>query len=346
MAESSKKNSSQRVVLSEPGDLIAAVPHLFGFRPERSLVVLADAVRGKKIERCLRCDLPSVDQIELCARSVVQAITAGRLSSVVVIVVGDGEDPLTYPPPHTSLLAAVRRELDARRVEVTDALWVPAIEQGARWQCYDHEEHSGVLPDPKGSVIAAYAAREGHVAYDTREEMAQLFAPDADPLRARRGILIDGLLDDDGWSPKRGADAVRRGLRAAGSTILALSDDLIAELGLAVTDVRVRDACLATARPADDELAASAERLWQALTRSLPDPERAEAACLAGFAAYCRGDGALASIALQLALEVCPSHVLAGLLYRALGANLPPEQIRGLAEHDEIGLCAQLRTAA
>lgn len=344
MGKPSKKNSAQRVVLSNPADLIAAVPHLFGFRPERSLVVLADAVRGKKIERSLRCDLPSADQLELCVRSVVQAITTGRLSTVVVIVVGDGADPADLP--HAPLLAALRRELAARRVAVTDAFWVPAIEQGARWRCYDHEEHTGVLPDPKCSVLAAYSARDGHVAYDSREEMARLLAPDADALRAQRGMLIDGLVVRGTWSVERGADAVRRGLRAAGSGMLVLSDELIAHLGLALTDVRVRDACLATARPAEDGLAAAAERLWQALTRALPDPERAEAAVLAGFAAYCRGDGALASIAVHLALEVNPAHVLGALLDRALRASLPPEQLRGLAEHDQIGLCAQLRAAA
>ncbi|MGH3433043.1 MAG: DUF4192 family protein, partial [Thermocrispum sp.] len=109
---------------------------------------------------------------------------------------------------------------------------------------------------------------------------------------------------------------------------------------------KVRDSCLATAATPDSPLSKAASRLWQALARALPVPERAEAACLAGFAAYQGGDGAMARIALDVALDANPSHVLSGLLDRALSHGFHPRELRALAQHDEIGLCAQLRAAA
>ena len=74
-----------------------------------------------------------------------------------------------------------------------------------------------------------------------------------------------------------------------------------------------------------------AERLWLELTRSCPAPERAEPACLLAFYAYQRGDGGIASIALDAAEEACPGHALGKLLRGALSAGLPPEEMRALS---------------
>src|SRR5690606_20177596 len=118
------------------------------------------------------------------------------------------------------------------------------------------------------------------------------------------------------WTPEKGAEAIADALRKSAEKEFSLSDEQIAELGIALSDGKIRDACLATASPPNTPLAHQAARLWQCLARALPDPERAEAACLAAFAAYQAGDGTLARIALDVALQANPSHVLAGLLDR------------------------------
>lgn len=81
---------------------------------------------------------------------------------------------------------------------------------------------------------------------------------------------------------------------------------------------------------------------WQTLARGLPAPERAAPATLAGYAAYVAGNGALASIALDEALTARPGYRLAGLLQRALVHHAPPELLRSLTGHDEIGLLSEL----
>jgi hypothetical protein len=107
-----------------------------------------------------------------------------------------------------------------------------------------------------------------------------------------------------------------------------LSDRLIAEVASALCDHRVRDACLPWCM---DSGALAAERLWLALVRATPAPERAEPAALLALTAYLRGDGALASVALEAALHACPQHSLAGLLRAALDGGLPPELLRNVA---------------
>ena len=92
--------------------------------------------------------------------------------------------------------------------------------------------------------------------------------------------------------------------------------------------------------------AAAAERLWLALVRATPAPERAEPAALLALTAYLRGDGALAGVALDAALNACPHHSLSGLLRAALDGGLPPELLRGVAEDAAAALRRPARHSA
>lgn len=339
------KQAKPRITLSKPEDLLAAVPSLLGFRPADSVVLLARSSSGKKIEKCVRADLPPPEHAEQLAHQLIDAVAATRPSAVLIAIIGDGPED-DGPLPHQELTTALRDELSGRGVGLLEALWVAELTGGRPWRCYGEPEHRGILPDPKCSIVAAELAALGHVTYGSRVELERLLAPDDELLLRRRAELIDQLRAAGEMSTERAAEAVRAGLRAAGSGLLALSDDQLAELAIALTDTTVRDACLATALPPESPLAAAAARLWQALTRHLPAPERADAACLAGYAAYQQGDGALAGMALRAAIAADSTHICAGLLMRALEMGMHPEQLQQLGQHDEIGLCAQLRAAA
>ncbi|MGH3520542.1 MAG: DUF4192 domain-containing protein [Haloechinothrix sp.] len=346
MTQKNPVHGKTRIRLSEPADVLAAIPHMLGFRPVNSVVLLADTGQSRKeIGRRLRLNLPPADLVEPVARQLTESITQDQPSSVIIVIVGGGGDDLgaRRPLPHAGLVSALRRELDARGVDQPSAMWVPEISAGARWRCYDHTRCGGVLPDPSSTVVAAETVGLGLVTYDSREDVQLLFKPDHDQLLRERARLIDAKFRDlefgaaRDWKDERGVAAIRAGLRCAHSGLLVLSDDQIAELAVALANPRLRDACLATALPADSEAARSAARLWQALARGLPAPERAEPACLAGFAAYLAGNGAFAGIALEVALAADPLHVLAGLLIRALHSGVHPERLHRLAEHD-VGL--------
>ncbi|MCC3330993.1 DUF4192 family protein [Nocardia abscessus] len=60
------------------------------------------------------------------------------------------------------------------------------------------------------------------------------------------------------------------------------------------------------------------------LTRSLTGRYRAEAAVLLTYSAHLRGDGTLARLAITIALEADPTHIIARLVNAALERALPP----------------------
>jgi hypothetical protein len=77
-----------------------------------------------------------------------------------------------------------------------------------------------------------------------------------------------------------------------------------------------------------DDRAPEAQRLWTILTRATPPPWRAEPACLLAVTAYVRGNGALAGMAVDIALDADPDHGTANLLNQALQLGMPPKQLR------------------
>jgi hypothetical protein len=104
-----------------------------------------------------------------------------------------------------------------------------------------------------------------------------------------------------------------------------LDDPTIARLARALSIPDIREACLAfplTPR------AAQAERLWAALTRTTPAPFRANPACLLAISTYLRGEGTLASIALDLAEAADPTHHLTHTLREVVDLGLPPRRFR------------------
>jgi hypothetical protein len=221
--------------------------------------------------------------------------------------------------------------LAAAGITLLHAVWTADTGGGARWWCYDELECCGDVPDPGCSALAAATTAAGVVTFASRAELAALLAPDDDGALRRRSEQLSSAAAAaesdcglDGVAAQRDFLAVREAVRDIQAGRLALDDNLVVRLAIALSDHRVRDACLATAI---GEQAAAAEQLWLALTKATPPPERAEPATLLAFAAYLRGDGALAGMALEHAEHAHPGHRLAGLLRRALDAGLSPPRL-------------------
>jgi Domain of unknown function (DUF4192) len=313
-----------QVKLRDPGDLIAAVPHLLGFRPANSLVISAHSGANRaNVALCLRADIPPADLYWSLAEQLQVPILRANACGVSVLVVCDGSVDPPLPLPHSALVEAVTKVFGAVGVAVYHALWTPEIKKGANWWCYTNLECNGQVPDPAASVLAAASAASGVVTYDSRAEMRASLEP-ADhsplPLRAERIAAALRLKPDEVRATKLVEDAiadVRDGT-------LTLDDDRIVDLAVALTHVRVRDGCL---KPEIINLGKPLEELWAGLTRALPIPYRAEAACLLAFTAFLHGDGARAGVAVDAALEADPEHSGAHLLRYSMDWGLPPEAV-------------------
>lgn len=316
------------VRLADPAELIAALPHLLGFHPRDSLVVVALA--GRRLGLTLRADLPSPEHEPALAAQLAEPVARQCPSSAVLVVVG-GAGP-GGPPPRRELVETVTETLTAAGVPVQHAVWTSDTAEGSPWACYGDDGCAGLLPDPDGTPLAAATVAAGAVTYPGREELAALLDPVDDWALERRATLLD---DTDRDHPLSRALARHR-LRQLGELhgaaergALVLDDRTVADVGSALCDHLVRDECLGWSL---GDGAVAAEQLWMQLTRATPAPERAEPAALLAATAYLRGDGALAGIAVDVALAACPPHALAGLLRAALEGGLPPDALRTVVQ--------------
>jgi hypothetical protein len=310
-----------------PGDLYAAIPHLMGFHPADSLVVLV--LKDHLISMTMRVDLPRPRHRGMLAAQLEAPLLEQGATDVILAVVCAPSEHMPEELPHTPLVTALRHRLGGVGVEVVEAVWMPSCQKDAPWLCYLDIDCHGTLPDPQLSAVAAASAHEGNVTFESRAAMAAIAALDPPEALERRSALLDDLITNSG-APDPGTELhrVHDAIAAVEDRKGPLPDKEIVALARALSVSEVRDASMGFAAESGSR---QAERLWLELTRSCPAPERAEPACLLAFYAYQRGDGGIASIALDVAEDACPGHTLSKLLRAAISAAFPPEEMRALS---------------
>lgn len=321
--------SADRIRLSDPAELIAALPHLLGFHPHDSIVLLA--LHGTTLGLTLRADLVDTEHAALLAEQLLLLVARQRPTGVALVVVGGGTPTADSSPPHRPLVDSVTAALAEAGLPLVHALWATATAGGAQWCCFDDPLCGGSVPDPATTPLAAATVAAGAVTFNNREELAELLSGEDPAALHRRATLLRDADAEHPMSPELRARRFSRIVelhRDAAAGRLELTDIAVVEVASALCDFRVRDACLSWCTGPD---AAAAERLWLALVRATPAPERAEPAALLALAAYLRGDGALAGLALDTALQAHPDHSFSGLLRQALSGGIPPDVIRMIA---------------
>jgi hypothetical protein len=309
------------------GSLIAALPAILHFTPAESLIMVG--LTGEhpwRVQYALRVDLPQpsdysalLDQLRIC-------IDNQRFDAVAVIIVG-GQEPNSdhRDLPHRQLVDGCIDMALQLGLAVMPPVWVPAIEAGQRWISYVELGQMGAVPDPGTSpATAAMAFLAGDVTYADRNEFeAQLKGDPAADLSRRAELLRS-------QPPVAVADAieiVHQAVDRMKDVTARLDDDTIVSLAHALTHPRVRDAALAIALT---DLAQPAEILWTHLARATPRSHVTHPATLLAFAAYLRGNGALAGLALDVAIDADQPSELAGLLRIALHNSTTPCQLKDL----------------
>ncbi|MFE9328344.1 DUF4192 domain-containing protein [Nocardia sp. NPDC052278] len=349
--------------VNDPGELIVAVPAMVGFVPERSLVVAVLRERGDRrrpiIDAVLRFDLPEdphPNRADAYADAVATICAAEDATTVLMVIV---DDRITEPDDTelqgadggawTRLVAAFTRCLAEVEILVAGAWAVRAIEPQQRWWDLLEPNSGGTLPDPATSMVTFAHVLNGRPIRSARSEVTDLLTPDTE-LAAQVAADLDEAMAQ---AHDRYVEAVRRGdpdsyhrqelqrvlWRVADTDSgIALTAGEYAELAAVLRDRTVRDALFALAL---GEYAEPAERLWVALAQALSGSGRADAATLLAYSAYVRGDGILAGVALQAALQADPTHSMAILLETCLRTGVRPQTLRRLA-HTGGGIAADL----
>jgi hypothetical protein len=323
-----------RVKVGSADGILAVVPHLLGFHPANSLVVLGIGGPHARIRLAFRYDLPDPPNEALSADIASHATSVlcrEHLTMAVIIGYGAGQAV-------SGVVDVVAPALRDAGIVIQDAL---RVQDGRYWSYLCHDPRccpaDGAIYNPAAHPAAAALAAAGLTVRSDRAALVGTLArtPESiEPMthaveRARRkaGQLIDQTLSvtADGDPLQAIADAGRRSVRQAvtkyrrGAEIT--DPDEIAWLGLALTDLRVRDDAWARMDPAFND---AHRRLWTRLLRYLPKEFAPAPAALLAFVAWQAGDGALASIAIERALSADPGYSMAQLIADALQAGLPP----------------------
>jgi Domain of unknown function (DUF4192) len=307
--------------LNRPGALIAALPAVLGFVPEKSLV-LVTVDRGE-LGCVMRVDLSP--EVFGSIGHVAEVAAAARPDAAIAVVVDEeGAGCRLCDDEYRGLAKTLEERLAEHGIKLLDFHVVDRVAAGGRWHCTDGSW--GTVDDPSASPLAMAAVLDGRRLYARRDELQRVIevadesasAALGDVIREQAGAEIDATRDIEG--AMAAAAQVAAGQQP--------TETVVARLACALTDPQVRDTLYALAV---GEGATQAEALWALLSRTLPAPWRVEALVLLAFSAYARGDGPLAGVSLEAALRCDPGHRMAGMLDTALQSGMRPEQIRELA---------------
>jgi hypothetical protein len=308
------------IKINGPGDLVAVVPHLLGFAPESSLVLVGLNASG--LQCTFRVDLPERTEDADQVRDLVAQLTRNNCGQAVAIVYG--------PEPIALAVASVTsRRLDAAGISVLDIL---RVDQERYWSltcdepcCPPEGRPVPQLPEAVLSIIAA-----GGAARPDRAAVAAMLDPaDADSRKAVAAQVHQFRENEAQHDRVAWQRSELQYLNQWWESPVLPWPAAIARLGLALADIEIRDQVLydITTHPDRTRL-----DLWIWVARHLEDELVAPAATVAGFAAYRSGNGVLALEAFELALRADPSYRLAQMLLAALQAGLPPAAIATIGE--------------
>lgn len=315
-----------------PADLVQAVPYLLGFHPSRSLVLVG--LRGKSLVVTARLDLADVAEPGLVPRSVAAMCRGGAKTFVAMIFDDDamteGHDACT-PLPWSGAAVEVADTIAAAGADVDDVLLVSRRRMWS-YTCLDPNccpAQGRALP--VASEVAAAATFAGLVALPDRDSLAASLRPEPDRTRlvplidaAEAAMITELLRGDDARATRSAKRAIFACARAADAdAVRELPDEDVVRFAVALRRIAVRDSVWM----AVDDRRLDGRSLWQQLARRLPPPHDAAALFLFAWRTWREGDGALAGIAAQRALDSDPGYSAADLLLAALSQAIDPRSM-------------------
>lgn len=334
---SASPRSRPVVRLTSPGEIVGAVPHLCGFTPQESLVVVSLRGERKRIGLTMRFDLPPV-----AAEAAIAGEAAGRLRAdgarrTVAVLYTDAPDDSGRA--RGSMVALLQDACAEAAVVVDDVLLV----RDERWFSYVCDDlrccpaEGTPLAASAGSaalgLVAAEQAVEGRAVLASRNALAASIAPPELLAGARaEQALAQADAQHTADRLERGRQAVIRDdverfrvvLRRWAEPPAEVAVEEAAALAIALHDVLVRDEVATWALHDRDALLS----LLVALARRTVPPYDAPVCTLLAWVAYAEGNGGLANVALERVAVSDPGYSMAQLLRQALDAQIPPSQVR------------------
>lgn len=333
----------ETVRLSGPLALVGAVPVLLGFHPARSLVLLCVHGVRHRVGPALRIDLP-IPADEPAVAGFLAAQAARHATAVMLVCYSPAENepaPGRAVLPHAALVAACVREIRDAGVPVIDAMLVRG---GAAWS-YLHQPAASPgspLPsddDPGLAHLQAAAVGAGRAVLGDRDAISRTVAAPSDAEAAVSeaamadafGRFASVIADLDFKATVQvGCDLAHARLAAAVTTHLRaeVRDDAVwADLIAVLTIDLVRDAVISWCLERTGDIPVG---LFVELARWVGDDFAVPVLAVLALVAYRSGDGALANVALERALDVDAGYRLAVLTREFVVNGVHPTELDSL----------------
>lgn len=299
-----------------PADVAAMVPYLFGFQPAESLVLIAIEGPRKRFGPVLRVDL--VDEPILVQEQTSQIVSILTGNGVArVLLAAFSESAMRAGPLVDRLLVS----LAASGIAVEDAFRA----DGRRWWPYLCDDPlccspTGAPYDVTTSAASAEAVLAGLTFAADRDALRSVIAP-ADALTRRQVDREVRRLRSDGATGEPAARELCGWLARQLAEPGAVSAADLAWLALAVQSHQGRDTAIALITRAN---APTYFELWRRVMRAVSDELLPDVGCVAAFAAWLEGRGAVASHVVERVLAVQPDNPLAAVVVELLAQGINP----------------------
>lgn len=319
-----------RLRLTSPGDIAQLVPHLLGFPPEESLVLVV--VDSGVVAVTARVDLAEVQS----QRNLEQLL--GRIWARFP---GAGAIAMTYTSDHDAGWDTLAR-VDAHLPWQADRQLM--LVDGDTWHVPGG--YTGTV-DEHG-VVAAEAREAGLQKLERRSDLAaRLASAEAtDELSDEISAVLDRLPapGDSRRLVKEFSSLLATNLPRPGTARTALSTEDAIAMAILSQNPAVRDVALLSMTR---ETARQHLQLWCEVVNQTPAYGAERPLLLAGMAAWISGEGALATMALQRAEQAVLPGDPAGvdLLSHVIDQVVPPSTWDGLRPEALAGVPAMVRAA-
>ena len=328
------------LVVRGPDSLPALVPHLVGFHPEASRVLLGLAPERRTVGVTIRIDLPHpgdqvVDVAEAWSSSLAALPRSGALEAILVVYPGAADDPWRDGRPRElpfrDLVDELAAELKDAGLTALDAVCIVGDRLRSYW-CRDQAccPEGGRPVDPEEVLrVRAALVGQGSAPLGSRHDLVRALAerdPDG-PVRAAVDAARDGVTMRMPAGTERRVGHVVDGLKAYAAdqrSAVALTR-LVVLVGWLCEAIRSRDLLLrALTVDPDPEVVAAARTVLGEAVRCSSGPSAAPPAAALAVCSWVAGDGAAARVAVERALDADPSYSLAALVSAALDTGAPP----------------------
>lgn len=296
----------ERMQISSPRELVASIPHILGFHPHDSIVLVA--FDGDDIVAAVRADIEAVREAMLTP--LLNTLTEVEIAQLVVIYYT--ADPSTTTDWQDALNQRVS-------VPILDAL----IVNNSTWRsllCSDVEccPRDGHVIEYGSTVTETALVFSGSAPFRSREDLVESLRPNLELPTvyeeiedAIKLLILNDSVAEHLWVTNQFEKCDWN------------SGQTLARLCVALSDIHVRDALLRCAYDSPNLRSKIRIALHENLNR-IPDDFVAPLATVLAGCAWLDGNGALSNAAIARALEVDSDYSLAQLLDRALTHGVPP----------------------